>query len=34
MNTGYLIVYNFNKNKEFKTERINVGDKIIFTVYV
>lgn len=31
---GYLLVFNFNKNKEFKEERINVEGKDIFEVYV
>ena len=31
---GYLIIYNFNKNKEYKTERIEVNKKNIFAVYV
>jgi len=31
---GYLVVYNFNKNKEYKEEKINYGGKEIFIVYV
>lgn len=31
---GYLIIYNFNKNKEYKQEKIKVKDKEIFVVYV
>lgn len=31
---GYLVIFNFNKNKEFKEEMIKVGDKEIFAVYV
>jgi hypothetical protein len=31
---GYLIIYNFNKNKEYKQEKINLKDKEIFAVYV
>jgi hypothetical protein len=31
---GYLLVFDFNKNKEFKEERINIEEKEIFQVYV
>lgn len=31
---GYLIIYNFNKNKEYKQEKIKFKDKEIFAVYV
>lgn len=34
LNKGYLLVFNFNKNKEFKEERINIKDKDIFIVFV
>ncbi|WP_270565902.1 AAA family ATPase [Clostridium beijerinckii] len=34
LNKGYLLIFNFNKNKEFKEERVNVKDKDIFEVYV
>lgn len=34
MNKGYLIVYNFNKNKDFKHETILVENKEIFIVYL
>jgi hypothetical protein len=34
MNKGYLVIYNFNKNKEFKYEKIYVENKEIFIVYV
>lgn len=34
LNKGYLLIFNFNKNKQFKEEMINSGDKEIFTVYV
>jgi len=34
LNTGYLLIFNFNKNKEFKEERANVEGKDIFQVYV
>lgn len=31
---GYLVIYNFNKNKECKQERIEYKNKDIFAVYV
>lgn len=31
---GYLVIYNFNKNKEYKSERIIVDDKKIFIIWV
>ncbi|EJO5347720.1 AAA family ATPase [Clostridium botulinum] len=31
---GYLLIFNFNKNKEFKEDRINIEDKEIFTLFV
>ena len=31
---GYLVVYNFNKEKEYKEERINYEGKQIFIVYL
>ncbi|MDP4146845.1 MAG: AAA family ATPase [Bacillota bacterium] len=31
---GYLLVFNFNKNKEFKEDRKNINGKDIFEVYV
>ena len=34
LNKGYLLIFNFNKNKEFKEERVNVEGKDIFQVYV
>lgn len=34
LNKGYLLIFNFNKNKEFKEERINIEGKDIFQVYV
>ncbi len=34
LDKGYLVIFNFNKNKEFKEERINVKEKNIFGVYV
>ena len=34
MNQGYLIVFNFNTNKEYKEENIKIKSKDIFCVYV
>lgn len=34
LNVGYLLVFDFNKNKEFKEERSNINGKDIFQVYV
>ncbi|MBW6410730.1 AAA-like domain-containing protein [Clostridium weizhouense] len=34
LDKGYLVIFNFNKNKEFKEERLNIQDKDIFEVYV
>ncbi len=34
LDKGYLLVYNFNKNKEFKEEQIKYQDKDIFEVFV
>lgn len=34
LNKGYLLIFNFNKNKEFKEERSNINGKDIFQVYV
>ncbi|MGL6107923.1 GxxExxY protein [Romboutsia sp.] len=31
---GYLLIFNFNKNKEYKHETINIDNKEIVTVYV
>ncbi|MDU6037444.1 AAA family ATPase [Clostridium butyricum] len=31
---GFLLIYNFNKNKEYKSEKIVAGNKDIFTVWV
>ena len=31
---GYLLIYDFSKNKEYKQERIHVQDKEIFAVWV
>lgn len=32
LNTGYMIVFNFNKDKKYKAEWIEVNDKRIFEV--
>jgi hypothetical protein len=34
LDTGYLVIFNFNKNKEFKEQKIVVQGKEIFLVYV
>lgn len=34
LDKGYLLIFNFNKNKEFKEEKININGKNIFEVYV
>lgn len=34
LDTGYLVIYNFNKNKEYKKETITYGEKKIFIVWV
>jgi hypothetical protein len=34
LNQGYLAIFNFNKNKEYRNEFINVNDKEIYIVYV
>jgi hypothetical protein len=34
LNKGYLLIYNFNKKKEYKSEEITIGNKDIFTVWV
>lgn len=34
MKKGYLVVYNFNKNKEYKSERKRIEDKEIFITYI
>jgi hypothetical protein len=34
LNNGYLLVFNFNKDKEFKEEKIKVQNKDIFEVFV
>lgn len=34
LNKGYLLIFNFNKSKEFKEERIKIEGKDIFQIYV
>lgn len=34
LNKGYLVIYNFNKDKEYKREKISYEGKEIFIVYV
>lgn len=34
LDKGYLVVFNFNKDKEYKEEKIPVDKKEIFTVFV
>lgn len=34
LNKGYLIIFNFNKNKEYKSEMLKIEDKEIVLVYV
>ncbi len=34
LDKGYLVIFNFNKNKKFKEEKINAQGKDIFGVYV
>ena len=34
LDRGYLLIFNFNKNKEFKEEHVNIQEKEIFQVYV
>ncbi|SFB42571.1 AAA family ATPase [Clostridium frigidicarnis] len=34
LDKGYLLIFSFNKNKEFREERVNIQDKDIFEVYV
>ena len=31
---GYLLVFNFNKNKEYKEEKLEINNKKIIAVYV
>ena len=30
LDTGYMLSFNFNKNKETGVKRVNIGDKILF----
>ena len=34
LNKGYLLIYNFNKNKEYKREEVVIEGKKIFVVWV
>jgi hypothetical protein len=34
LDTGYMIVFNFNRNKEYKTEWLQLGNKKVFEVIV
>lgn len=34
LDTGFLVIYNFNKGKEYNQERVNYDGKEIFVVYV
>lgn len=34
LDKGYLLIFNFNRNKEFKEERLNVENKDIFQIFV
>ncbi|MGL5067773.1 MAG: GxxExxY protein [Sarcina sp.] len=34
LNEGYLLIFNFNKTKEYKGKELCVEDKIIFEVFV
>lgn len=34
LDCGYLVIYSFNKNKEYKSEKVIVNNKRIFIVYV
>jgi len=34
LDTGYMLIYNFNKNKRYETQRINKYDKNITAVFV
>jgi hypothetical protein len=34
LDIGYLVIYNFNKNKEYKSKRLKCEDKTIFIVWV
>ena len=34
LNTGYMVSFNFNKNKEPGVQRVNIGDKVLFEAIV
>ena len=34
LDSGYLVIYNFNKNKEYKSEEVIINDKKIFIIWV
>ena len=34
LDSGYLVIYNFNKNKEYKSEEVIINDKKIFIILV
>ena len=34
LDKGYLVIFNFNKEKEYKAEEINTDNKNIFSVFV
>lgn len=34
LNQGYLISFNFNKNKDYKQERVKESEKDIFAIWV
>ncbi len=34
LNTGYMVSFNFNQNKEPGVQRMNIGDKVLFEAMV
>ena len=34
LNTGYMVSFNFNQNKEPGVQRVNIGDKVLFEAMV
>jgi len=34
LDKGYIVIYNFNKDKEYKDERVNYEGKEIFVIYL
>ncbi len=34
LNTGYMVSFNFNQNKEAGVQRVNIGDKVLFEAMV